>query len=68
MPRPQYVKDLLVARTTTEASLSSDLQARTDDAARFVIGLQEQAGIDMISDGEWRRETYIDVIAESCPR
>ncbi len=66
MPRPQYVKDLLVARTTAEASPSSDLQARTDDAVRFVIGLQEQAGIDMISDGEWRRETYIDVIAEIC--
>ena len=66
MPRPQYVKDLLVARTTAETSPSSDLQARTDDAVRFVIGLQEQAGIDMISDGEWRRETYIDVIAEIC--
>jgi 5-methyltetrahydropteroyltriglutamate--homocysteine methyltransferase len=35
-----------------------------DDAVRFVIGMQEQAGIDIISDGEWRRETYVDVIAE----
>jgi 5-methyltetrahydropteroyltriglutamate--homocysteine methyltransferase len=26
--------------------------------------MQEQAGIDIISDGEWRRETYVDVIAE----
>jgi 5-methyltetrahydropteroyltriglutamate--homocysteine methyltransferase len=35
-----------------------------DDAVRFAIGMQEQAGIDIISDGEWRRETYVDVIAE----
>ena len=66
MPRPQYVKDLLLARTTAGADIPADLQSRTDDAVRFVIGLQEQAGIDMISDGEWRRETYIDVIAEIC--
>jgi 5-methyltetrahydropteroyltriglutamate--homocysteine methyltransferase len=35
-----------------------------DDAVRFVIGLQEQAGIDIISDGEWRRESYVDVVGE----
>src|SRR5262249_60471008 len=39
-------------------------QRRMDDAVRYVIGMQEQAGIDIISDGEWRRETYVDVIAE----
>ena len=66
MPRPQYVKDLLLARTAAGADLPADLLIRTDDAVRFVIGLQEQAGIDMVSDGEWRRETYIDVIAEIC--
>ena len=66
MPRPQYVKDLLLARTTAGTDLPADLLIRTDDAVRFVIGLQEQAGIDMVSDGEWRRETYIDVIAEIC--
>src|SRR5262245_34988605 len=34
------------------------------DDARFAIGMQEQAGIDVISDGEWRRDTYVDVVAE----
>src|SRR5262249_56551579 len=37
---------------------------RMDDAVRYVIGMQEQAGIDIISDGEWRRESYVDIIAE----
>jgi 5-methyltetrahydropteroyltriglutamate--homocysteine methyltransferase len=41
-----------------------DWQRRMDDAVRIVIGLQEHAGIDIISDGEWRRETYVDVVAE----
>jgi 5-methyltetrahydropteroyltriglutamate--homocysteine methyltransferase len=64
MPRPQYVKDLLAARTAAGANVSAELQQRTDDAVRFVIDLQQQAGINVVSDGEWRRETYVDVIAD----
>lgn len=63
MPRPQYVKDLLVASPRDE-STDPDWQRRMDDAVRFVIGMQEQAGIDIISDGEWRRESYVDIIGE----
>ena len=64
MPRPQYVKDLLAARMREGGEPSAELKRRCDDAVRFVIGLQEQAGIDILSDGEWRRETYVDVITE----
>ena len=67
MPRPQYLKDLFAAGSRTAASDGSvdpDWQRRMDDAVRYVIGMQEQAGIDIISDGEWRRESYVDVIAE----
>jgi 5-methyltetrahydropteroyltriglutamate--homocysteine methyltransferase len=63
MPRPQYVKDLLAAGSRTGAG-DPAWQRRMDDAVRYSIGMQEQAGIDIISDGEWRRETYVDVIAE----
>src|SRR5207244_626957 len=63
MPRPQYVKDLLKSGSRT-GEHDPRWQRRMDDAVRFVIGMQEQAGIDIISDGEWRRETYVDVIAE----
>src|SRR5581483_6081813 len=63
MPRPPSVKDLLAAGSRTGAH-DAAWQRRMDDAVRFVIGMQEQAGIDIISDGEWRRETYVDVIAE----
>jgi 5-methyltetrahydropteroyltriglutamate--homocysteine methyltransferase len=63
MPRPQYVKDLLDAGSRTGAH-DTAWQERMDDAVRYAIGMQEQAGLDIISDGEWRRETYVDVIAE----
>jgi 5-methyltetrahydropteroyltriglutamate--homocysteine methyltransferase len=63
MPRPQYVKDLLAA-TPRDGTPDPAWQRRMDDAVRFVIGMQERAGIDIISDGEWRRESYVDVIAD----
>ena len=63
MPRPKYVKELLRAGARA-GEHSEEWQRHMDDAVRFIIGLQEQAGIDIISDGEWRRETYVDVIAE----
>jgi 5-methyltetrahydropteroyltriglutamate--homocysteine methyltransferase len=31
-----------------------------DDMVRFAIRLQEEAGLDVISDGEWRRVQYVD--------
>src|SRR4051794_31095172 len=69
MPRPQYVKDLLAGGSRSrEVSGGTPerghWQGRMDNAIRYVIGMQEQAGIDIISDGEWRRESYVDVIGE----
>jgi 5-methyltetrahydropteroyltriglutamate--homocysteine methyltransferase len=34
-------------------------QAIMDDCVLFAIRLQEQAGLDVVSDGEWRRTQYI---------
>src|SRR6476659_1169126 len=33
-------------------------------AVRYAVALQEQAGIDVVTDGEWWRKSYIGVIAE----
>jgi len=35
-----------------------------DSAVAYIISLQDQAGIDIISDGEWRRLSYIGIIAD----
>ncbi len=63
LPRPQFVKDLLAAGSRT-GKHDADWERRMNHAVRYAIAMQEQAGIDILSDGEWRRETYVDVIAE----
>jgi 5-methyltetrahydropteroyltriglutamate--homocysteine methyltransferase len=56
LPRPQVVRDLLAQRH----QLTPERFRQTlDDLVRFAIRLQEQAGLDVVSDGEWRRTQYI---------
>src|SRR6266536_1156042 len=65
MPRPQFVRDLL--RPGTRDALGEEVFTRRLDAAvAYVIAMQEAAGLDVISDGEWRRLSYIGVIANLC--
>lgn len=56
LPRPQMVRDLLARRHELSESRFAGL---LDDAVRFAIRLQEMAGLDVVSDGEWRRVQYI---------
>lgn len=61
MPRPDYVRDLIAdgSRHTDE-----DYRRLMGSAIRSVVALQEAAGLDVLSDGEWWRKSYIGVIAE----
>lgn len=61
LPRPQFVRDLLENKT---AMSSAEYEAQMDAAVRFAVAMQEQAGLDVVSDGEWRRRSYIGVIDE----
>ncbi|MCE9615284.1 MAG: cobalamin-independent methionine synthase II family protein [Lentisphaerae bacterium] len=56
LPRPQAVLALLQARGQL---LADEYEARMNDMVRFAIRVQEQAGMDVVSDGEWRRTHYI---------
>ena len=56
LPRPQVVRDLLAQRHAMDPRR---LRRVLDDLVRFAIRLQEQAGLDVVSDGEWRRVQYI---------
>jgi 5-methyltetrahydropteroyltriglutamate--homocysteine methyltransferase len=63
LPRPAWLLDLLeeyLAGRITRA----DWDAACDQAIPFAVALQETAGIDVISDGEWRREGYFQVFYE----
>lgn len=61
MPRPDYVKDLI----------ADDCPCSPDEYRRLmrmaipsIVALQELAGLDVVTDGEWWRKSYIGVIAE----
>lgn len=56
MPRSDFVRELVLGDDPDPAAL--------DAAVAYVIALQERAGVDLITDGEWRRASYIGVIAE----
>src|SRR5262249_31592446 len=56
LPRPQVVRDLLARRHEMDLRR---LRGVLDDLVRFAIRLQEQAGLDVVSDDEWRRVQYI---------
>jgi len=57
LPRPQAVRDLLARRSKLPPE---QFTAAMDDMVRFAIRFQEQAGLDVVSDGEWRRVQYVD--------
>ncbi|HXG09059.1 MAG TPA: cobalamin-independent methionine synthase II family protein [Gemmataceae bacterium] len=61
MPRPAYVKDLI---NTEEARPPEEYQRLMRAAIQSVVALQECAGLDVVTDGEWWRRSYIGVIAE----
>src|SRR5438105_8122642 len=60
MPRPEFVKDLIADDNISRA----DYERRMEAAVRYVVALQEHAGLDIITDGEWWRKSYIGVIAD----
>src|SRR6188474_455701 len=61
LPRPAFVLDLINDRPP----LAPDLYTHEMEAAvRYNVAMQEHAGLDVITDGEWWRRSYIGVIAE----
>src|SRR6187455_3878911 len=61
LPRPAFVLDLINDRPPlTPARYEHEMQA----AVRYAVALQEHAGLDVVTDGEWWRKSYIGVIAE----
>ncbi len=61
MPRPSFVKELIADDSPHSAE---DYERFMGSAIHYVVALQEAAGLDVLSDGEWWRKSYIGVIAE----
>jgi 5-methyltetrahydropteroyltriglutamate--homocysteine methyltransferase len=60
IPRPAWVLDLVL----DDAIDPSTRRRGLDAAVRSVVAMQELAGLDVVTDGEWRRRSYIGVIAD----
>lgn len=63
LPRPAWVRDVILDRKAghlTEENATTLL----DRAVESAIAMQERAGLDEITDGEWRRESYVKVFAD----
>ena len=51
MPRPSFVKDLISENSSQSAE---EYQRLMETAVGYVAALQEAAGLDVVSDGDWR--------------
>lgn len=61
LPRPAFVLDLINKRPpVVPERYEHEMQA----AIRYAVAMQEHAGLDVVTDGEWGRRSYIGVIAE----
>ncbi|NKB66109.1 MAG: hypothetical protein GKR89_03525 [Candidatus Latescibacteria bacterium] len=63
LPRPLMVKELL-PDVPGPQSVAAAQSPQMDAAVRYAIAVQEMAGIDLVSDGEWRRHAYTHIIAD----
>jgi 5-methyltetrahydropteroyltriglutamate--homocysteine methyltransferase len=62
LPRPAWVRDLVLDRKAGKIS-EEEADRLLDRAIDPNLVLQERAGLDEITDGEWRRESYLKVFA-----
>jgi 5-methyltetrahydropteroyltriglutamate--homocysteine methyltransferase len=64
LPRPVWVQELVLERKA--GRIDEDAADRLlDGAIPAAVHLQERAGLDYLSDGEWRRESYTRVMSEA---
>lgn len=61
LPRPAFVREAVLGERLSSAQRHAQVM---DAAVTYAVRLQEEAGLDMVTDGEWRRASYIGVIAE----
>ena len=59
LPRPKMVRSLHARRHQMSEERFRKVM---DDMVLFAIPLQEEAGLDVVSNGEWRRVQYVDEV------
>lgn len=59
LPKPKWLSDPTAQLRADWALSGARLEEAKDDAVRLAIAEQEQAGLDVVTDGEQRRRHYI---------
>jgi len=59
MPRPESIKSLLRARLAGQAVDDAQLSARVEEAVADAVRQQAQVGIDVVSDGEMSKTSFL---------
>ena len=67
LPRPRWVRDLIEDRKAGRIS-AKDADELLDDAVPLAIRLQERAGLDYVSDGEWAARELRQGLRRRCQR
>jgi 5-methyltetrahydropteroyltriglutamate--homocysteine methyltransferase len=60
-PRPSWLLRALQERLSGRLS-ETDFEAAADDAVKLCVASQERAGVDVVSDGEQRRDNYASFV------
>lgn len=61
-PRPRWMVDAIHAHVEGKLDESA-FQETANDAVRLAVAAQEKAGVDVITDGEQRRDSYASFVA-----
>lgn len=64
LPRPVWIRQLIEDKKYTKSD-TKRAKSQLDSAIPMAVEMQNAAGVTYISDGEWRRESYVKVFAES---
>ena len=67
-PRPRWLMSAMQERTEGRLD-EAEFQSTADDAVRLAIAAQLRAGVDVVTDGEQRRESYANFVGarlENC--
>jgi 5-methyltetrahydropteroyltriglutamate--homocysteine methyltransferase len=64
LPRPRWVRDVVEDRKAGSIG-EAEADRLFDDAIPSAVRMQERTGLDFVSDGEWRRESYVKVFADA---
>lgn len=63
MPRPAWLLRMLHEKLEGRIT-EEEFENAADDAVRLVVSSQESVGVDVLSDGEQRRDTYSSFVGE----